>query len=508
MRSGGDLELFGSGDITNYGTISSNQNLSINAGNNFNNLNTKTTIGDTKYNANTQDIITSTGTISATNNLNINIGNSINFIGSSAEAGNISLASQNEINILTEFLNGNFDAVRSTGKRYSATKEQSTTNIGSSLKSGGDITMTSIADLNIHGSSITGAGSGILQSLAGDINITNAIDSKMTHTIDKYKGTTKSTHDEVYDYKETSKESTLDFGGSLGINAGVGDLLVQGSELTSSGNTQIDLLNTTIKAAEVREERWEVHKKNKFDYFKMQLGFLSAAAVGFLVGGPVGAKAAIASQAIKYGMNPKSMDSGKITLQAKQTVTEVNSSIASSNMNYHKEDVLTVLMDRNETHKTGVSYWDTAKSGAITGAIAGIMTKLSAKVNPSTEKGVDVAVYKPSSQLTKTAEFKAQFPNYNGVIDPTANNIGMANTTDKLNLVGTVVEKPQYWYNEGSWFMNGVNKVGGMNNMATNIHDPWVTKYPVLQTGVLLKQVLFQQQWWNIVHFLQVFARQ
>ena len=89
---------------------------------------------------------------------------------------------------------------------------------------------------------------------------------------------------------------------------------------------------------------------------------------------------------------------------------------------------------------------------------------------------------------------EANYPNYNGVIDPSVNNIGMANTTTDINKIGTQV--PSYSTNpftssfwdgflkESGFISNGANKVGGMNSMSLS-HDPWGQNVIIQQTPVL-----------------------
>ena len=129
------------------------------------------------------------------------------------------------------------------------------------------------------------------------------------------------------------------------------------------------------------------------------------------------------------------------------------------------------------------SIKDTLITSAIVAAAAGAI-KLSGGT-ASLEKGKDYTVYKPDPKLmvsdVKYRTFvETNYPNYNGVIDPSVNNIGVANTTSDIGKIGTPV--PPYSSNpftssfwdgfskESGFISTNVNKAGGMNSMST-MHD-------------------------------------
>jgi hypothetical protein len=125
---------------------------------------------------------------------------------------------------------------------------------------------------------------------------------------------------------------------------------------------------------------------------------------------------------------------------------------------------------------------ESLKNMAISAAVAGVASwAVQASGGTATlEKGSD-AVYKPDPKLMATdpkyrAFVEANYPNYNGVIDPSANNIGIANTTPDVTKIGTPVDYSQMTpiqkvVNEGGIISNNANKIGGMNGMST-VHDP------------------------------------
>lgn len=107
------------------------------------------------------------------------------------------------------------------------------------------------------------------------------------------------------------------------------------------------------------------------------------------------------------------------------------------------------------------------------------------------ESGGD-AVYKPSEELIKNNP--DLYADYNGVIDPSANNIGIANAVNDVSLVGQPVDylkmnPMQKIVNEGGIISNAANKVAGMNAMSI-MHDPWgqntmVGSFPALQISII-----------------------
>ena len=95
------------------------------------------------------------------------------------------------------------------------------------------------------------------------------------------------------------------------------------------------------------------------------------------------------------------------------------------------------------------------------------------------EKGKDYAVYKPDPELVRSRP--DLYSNYNGVIDPSVNNIGKANLTMDVSQVGQPVPSysnnpftSSFWQGfdkESGFISSGANKIGGMNGMST-VHDP------------------------------------
>ena len=143
---------------------------------------------------------------------------------------------------------------------------------------------------------------------------------------------------------------------------------------------------------------------------------------------------------------------------------------------------------------------ESLRNMAIAAAVAGAASFAVEASGGSTslERGKE-AVYKPDPKLMANdskyaAEVNAKYPSYNGVIDPSANNIGLANTTKDVTKIGTPVDYSkmtplQKIVNEGGIISNTANQAGGMNAMSVS-HDGWgqnfiVGKAPVLQISII-----------------------
>jgi hypothetical protein len=92
---------------------------------------------------------------------------------------------------------------------------------------------------------------------------------------------------------------------------------------------------------------------------------------------------------------------------------------------------------------------------------------------------------------------KTHYPNYNGVIDPAANNIGLANGAPTIGKIGQAIDYStdplalNFWQGfgkEGGFISDSANQAGGMNAMSV-MHDGWgqnfiVGKAPFLQISI------------------------
>ena len=105
-------------------------------------------------------------------------------------------------------------------------------------------------------------------------------------------------------------------------------------------------------------------------------------------------------------------------------------------------------------------------------------------------------MYKPSDPMIRN---NLEYSNYKGVVDPSANNIGLANiapTPDKIGQpiidYSTNPLTSNFWegfIKEGGFISDSANKVGGMNSMSVS-HDSWgqnslINTTPVVQTTII-----------------------
>jgi hypothetical protein len=177
------------------------------------------------------------------------------------------------------------------------------------------------------------------------------------------------------------------------------------------------------------------------------------------------------------------LTAGLTTAGTTATISAINASMNAEGSIWNQTKSISDQTYKNTTSEQ--SLRNIALSAAIAAIAAGAV-KASGGTT-SLQKGEDNAVYKPDSNLMATdpnyaAAVNAKYPNYNGVIDPSVNNIGIANTTPNPSQIGTPV--PHYSTNpftasfwqgfgkESGFISNKANQAGGMNSMSL-MHDPW-----------------------------------
>jgi hypothetical protein len=126
---------------------------------------------------------------------------------------------------------------------------------------------------------------------------------------------------------------------------------------------------------------------------------------------------------------------------------------------------------------------------AVVAGTANLVVQVSGG-STSLEKGKE-AVYKPSETMIQN---NPKYADYNGVLDPSANNIGIANIAPTPDLVGQPITPystdpltSSFWKGfgkEGGFISNSANKVGGMNAMSS-MHDPWGQNFIIKQPIIL-----------------------
>ncbi len=233
-------------------------------------------------------------------NLAANISTAKNTLADgSISSGNLAISAGNNVNIATLQLHNRSEVSWGSKKKGGISITDTASNIGSNISSANDLSLTSTglsdtatnASINIIGSNVNAAGNGSLASDFGNINIANAVDSKMTQNSSWKKGSFSSRSDSVYDYKESAVESKLNFGGNLTASAELGEANLIGSTVKTGGNLNVgnftiaqntdgsyktntdgtfqtvnggSVAGVNIKAAELKSEHSEFHQKSKF----------------------------------------------------------------------------------------------------------------------------------------------------------------------------------------------------------------------------------------------------
>jgi filamentous hemagglutinin len=172
-----------------------------------------------------------TAEISATGNLALDAKRDVIITGGNLAAGeNITLDAGRNINISAVATND-----RTTAKDY---LKDTTTNITSSIKAGGNITMISQQDANLTSVQVDAGQNLTLKSLSGNINITAVKDEEI---LDKKVGTSKN-------WKRTSTDDETVIGSTLKAGGNVNLMAVNTKNSNSSGN--ITIAGSTIYSAD------------------------------------------------------------------------------------------------------------------------------------------------------------------------------------------------------------------------------------------------------------------
>jgi hypothetical protein len=209
---------------------------------------------------------------------------------------------------------------------------------------------------------------------------------------------------------------------------------------------------------------------------------------GQLVIAAAAAAIAIGTGGIGSGLSGAIMTAVATTAATTATISATNSSMnADGNLAGSLDDVGKTALKDTTSEEAIKNY---AISAAVAGAAAWAVQASSGTT--SLEKGKDFAVYKPSEELIKNNP--DLYSNYNGVIDPSVNNIGMANVVDDVSQVGQPITPyptdpftKNFWqgfFNEGGFISNNANQVGGMNSMST-MHDPVTNNLIMSKTPIV-----------------------
>jgi filamentous hemagglutinin family protein len=200
----------------------------------------------------------------------------------------------------------------------------------------------------------------------------------------------------------------------------------------------------------------------------------AAAGAGAAAGTTVATAATLTEIAIAAGN--AALVAGATTAATTATISGIN---ASMNANGSMWSQIKTTADSSYKATTSEQSIKNIALSAAIAAIAAGAVKASGGTT-SLQQGKDHAVYKPDPELVKANP--DLYSNYNGVVDPSVNNIGKANLTMDVNQVGQPVPPystnpftSSFWQGfgmESGFISSGANKAGGMNSMSL-MHDPW-----------------------------------
>jgi hypothetical protein len=389
-------------DLNNYSSIYANNNLDITA----KNLNNISQINAVNIRSDIYQTINKTPQIKA-GNIDITLENSLNNIGANIEAtkniinqdeinnsansnkifagddsipnyqttpdkiystGNVSITAGNDINIAAAALITHTEYKWGGKKNGNSKITNDVNNVSSNIISANDLNLNATGDddsnISIIGSNLYSNNNTTLTTNIGDINITNAIDSKMSLTESHRKGFMSSKLDQVYDYQETAINSNIVSNGNLAINSNLGSLNITSSNLSANNNLNIGsfqiqtnpdgspILNANntfatisgesisgvnISSATLKSEHSEIHQSSSLNLAAIAkiVAFTMVTGVGVFIASEVGAIGSIYNsdsaklQTINYTQSSSNLNVGN-NLNINSTE---NINIKASNLN-------------------------------------------------------------------------------------------------------------------------------------------------------------------------------
>ncbi|MCE3232600.1 MAG: filamentous hemagglutinin family outer membrane protein [Rickettsiaceae bacterium] len=290
ILAGNDITLAGQNELLNSGKIKAGRDITmVSTNGNVSNVATIARGGSGTY---VVSSLQAQGEINAGRDASLTAGGDINNTASNITTGNdLAMTAGGSINITTDALHNHTELHAKKRTKIDDTVKH----VPSNIKSGGDVALDAINDVNIIGSNLQGE-NGSIVSQVGNVNIKNAVDSVESYTATKKKGFLSSKSDKVFDHQETAVESNVAFNNNLSIDAELGDLNIQGSNLDVKNNLNVgsftialnpdgspkinpdgtyqtisggSVQNVNITAAELHNVHWEEHKKSGFNLGKL-----------------------------------------------------------------------------------------------------------------------------------------------------------------------------------------------------------------------------------------------
>ncbi|WP_371366993.1 Toxin CdiA [Sporomusa rhizae] len=256
-----DVQITADQEILNQNSKIIGENISLIAGRDIKSE-TTTYVAETENHLyNIRTIAGQTAEISATGNLNLNAGQDVQLIGGKLLAGKN----------LTIDAGRNLEIGAITTKDKTTARNETTTNLTSGIKAGGNISMISQQNINLNGAQMEASNDFILKSSSGNINI-GVVKNEEIHDIEV--GTPKNWK-RIYNDDETVIGSNLQAGGSVTItakpdnstnNANGGNVTISGSTIYSENgkiaiNADKDVTIQEVK--EKHESQLQTHRKKR-----------------------------------------------------------------------------------------------------------------------------------------------------------------------------------------------------------------------------------------------------
>jgi filamentous hemagglutinin len=467
---------------------------------------------------------------------NLNFGNNLT-IGSNADlnlkasnlatiSGDILLASDHDVNILSSSQNSisnqNYYDRSDRNKERGNADTTNIINISSAITAGSDLNIISGNNTIIQSSKLSSGDNltidsenNILLLTAKDIAIKNetntgkatytfsngnsghvnikAVNNEITSNINNLNNNLN--NDNIDGNLNPDLSSNLNSNLNPGINSNLSlnannSILVQYQEGTmesllssaNNGNQQLAYFKTVNDLSQLNPNKINLDSiaNSSKHWDKTTRGLTTASQVLIAV---AAVAVAVGTGGLGSGISGAMMTAVATTASTTATISATNASM-NTDSNF-----------LNSANSIADSSWkattsdESLKNMAISAAVAGVAS-WAVQVSGGTatlEKGKDYAVYKPDPvKMATNSEYRTfvetNYPNYNGVIDPTVNNIGVANTTTDITKIGTPVPPystdpftASFWQGfgkEGGFISNGANQAGGMNSMSL-MHDPW-----------------------------------
>ncbi len=229
-------------DIQNLGGLISGNNVGLQAGRDIVNQSvTNTETANFGNSSSTHTSIGAVGQIQATDTAALSAGNQIKVQGAQVNVGgDLALLANKGINI------GTVQTGSSTAARLDAQNSSTyttTSQVGSTLKAGGDLSAISGSDIGVTGSNLTSGGNMTVAG-AGNVNITNATNS----TTDTRHGENSKGWNSFNLANQTSAGSNLTAGGSATVLAGA---QTDASGLTVKTDGTAPVKNLTLQGSSI-----------------------------------------------------------------------------------------------------------------------------------------------------------------------------------------------------------------------------------------------------------------